>query len=242
MGALLDTLFPPECAACRAPTDSAHGLCSECWADTAFISGPVCDSCGVPVAAASPAETLRCDGCLARPPAWDRGRAAVLYDGRAREVILRLKHRDRLDLAAVLARWLARAGGGLLAEADLLAPVPLHWTRLLHRRANQAAELIRQPPLRRYARPVPGLLERQRATQTLKGKNRTERAQILAGSIRVASRHAAAVAGKRVLLVDDVMTTGATLSACAEALRGAGAAGVDVLVIARVAKDQFAPI
>lgn len=238
----VDLLYPPECAGCREITNAAHGLCPTCWGKTAFITGSKCDCCGIPVAAALPGQDIRCEGCASHPPAWDQGRAAVLYEGVAREIILRFKHRDRLDLAPVLTRWLIRAGGDLIEGADIIAPVPLHWTRLLRRRANQAAELVRRPEFQRHARVLPDLVTRRQATATLRGKTRAERHQILRATMVLTPRHRQAVQNKTVLLVDDVMTTGATLSATAEACRSAGAARVNVLVIARVAREGFATI
>lgn len=238
----LDLLFPPECAACRVPTAAAQGLCPDCWAETRFITGPACAVCGAPLSAAAPADDLRCEGCSTHPPAWDRGAAAVLYEGPARDILLRLKHRDRLELAPVLARWLTRAGAPLLAEADLVAPVPLHWTRLVRRRCNQAAELARHLPPATGCRVVPDLLARTTRTPSLRGHNREERARILDGAIAVTPRRRPLLTGTHVLLIDDVMTTGATLGAAAEACRAAGAARVSALVVARVAREGFAHI
>lgn len=235
---VLDMIYPPECAGCRALTDAPHGLCPACWGETSFISGPVCDCCGVPVPTAGPGTVVHCEGCAAHPPGWDRGRAAILYEGRGREIVLRLKHGDRLDLAPVLARWMARAGADLVAASDIVAPVPLHWTRLVRRRANQAAELVRRPELR-PARPVPDLLIRTARTPPLKGKTRDQRHALLQGLIQPNPARSGLIAGRSVLLVDDVMTTGATLSAAAEACRAAGARQVYALVVARVAREDF---
>ena len=234
---LLDTVFPPRCLACAEPTVAPHGLCPACWRDTHFIAGTVCRACGVPLVGAAGAEDV-CESCTRHPPAWDRGAAAVIYAGAGRKVVLALKHGDRLDMVRPLAGWMARAGATLLEEADLVAPVPLHWRRLLKRRYNQSAELARR--LGRIAgRPmVADLLLRQRATTPQEGMGRAARVANQAAAFAVNPRRAAALTGRSVLLVDDVLTTGATLSACADCLRQGGAARVDVLTLARVAFED----
>lgn len=240
---LLNLIYPPECAGCRTPTIAAHGLCPRCWGGTRFISGTTCRCCAVPMAEAGPdPDTVVCEVCTAAPPAWDRGRAAVLYEGAARDIVLSFKHSDRLDLAPVLGKWLARAGRPLLDEADILAPVPLHWTRMIKRRYNQAAELTRQPGLGFRRTSLPDLLLRKNATAPQKNRSRADRFAAMADAFAINPRHAEAIQGKNVLLVDDVLTTGATLSACAAQCRIAGAASVDVLVVARVAREGFAHI
>lgn len=251
--ALIDTLYPPRCLACGESVEAAGGLCGACWRDTHFISGAACLRCGVPLvgaggdpvapglaAAAEGADV--CDPCRRHPPGWDRGAAAVIYGGAARRVVLAFKHGDRLDMRDTLADWMLPRGRPLLARADLIAPVPLHWRRLLRRRYNQSAELARALA-RRAERPlVVDLLARQRFTTPQEGLDRAARARNQAGAFTVPPRHAARVAGRTVLLVDDVLTSGATLSACAEALRIAGAARVDVLALARVAFAEAGPI
>lgn len=234
---LIDTIFPPRCLACPAATDRPHGLCPACWRDTHFIAGTTCRTCGVPLIGETGPED-RCESCTRHPPAWDSGAAAVLYTGAARRIILALKHGDRLDVVRPLADWMAAAGRAQLEAADLIAPVPLHWRRLLKRRYNQSAELARRLSVLTGRPAVPDLLVRRRHAPPQQGLNRLERAANQSGAVAVAARHAPAVLGRRVLLVDDVMTTGATLSACADCLRSAGAAGVDVLVVARVAFDD----
>jgi ComF family protein len=231
--AALDLLYPPVCVACGAETADPGALCAGCFRDAGFIAGPVCDRCG------APSLDPTCDGCAHAPPAWDRGRAAALYAGAARRAALALKHADRLDVARAAAPWLLRAGRALVAEADLIAPVPLHWTRLWRRRFNQSAELARALAAvaeRRQALAL-DLLTRTRRTGSQDGRTRVGRFANVAGAFAVRRRWRGRLDGARVLLIDDVMTTGATLSACAEALRAAGASGVDALVLARVARD-----
>jgi ComF family protein len=234
--ALVDAIYPPRCLTCPAPTAAPHGLCPSCWRDTHFIAGAACAACGAPlIGEAGPGDL--CQRCLDHPPAWDRGRAATVYGGAARRAILAFKHGDRLDMARPLAGWLAASGGDLLREADLLAPVPLHWRRLMRRRYNQAAELARRLGRISGKAVAPDLLVRSRQTTPQERMTRGERHANQAGAIAVSRRRAGRVAGAAVLLIDDVMTSGATLSACADACREAGAARVDVLVLARVAGD-----
>jgi ComF family protein len=233
---LIDTIYPPRCLACTEATDAVRALCPACWADTHFITGTTCGKCGVPLMGAAGPEDV-CESCQRHPPAWDRGAAAVLYRGAGRRVVLALKHGDRLDMVRPLAGWMARAGHDLVREADLIAPVPLHWRRLLMRRYNQSAELARRLA-RLSGRPaVVDLLTRRRATTPQEGMGRAARAANQAGAFAVNPRRAERLAGRRLLLVDDVMTTGATVAACARAAIKAGAAAVDVLVLARVLRD-----
>ena len=240
---LLDALYPPVCAACGQETGSSGGLCRACFAEAAFITGGVCDRCGLPMPGAA-AGGLLCDGCRHAPPGWDTGRAAAVYEGPVRRAILALKHGDRLDIARAVAPWLLRTGHGLLARADLVVPVPLHWARLWRRKANQSAELARElcDLAGRPEAYAPGLLRRRHRTPPQEGLGRAARHSNVSGAFAVTRRGAERVPGRHVLLIDDVMTTGATLSACAEALRAGGAAGVDVLVLARVARQGDAVI
>jgi ComF family protein len=177
----------------------------------------------------------RCALCIARPPPFARARAALLYDDGCRGLILSFKHGDRTDLAPVFARWLARAGAELLGDADLLVPVPLHRWRLFHRRYNQSALLARLLARTSGVPMLPDLLIRHRATPSQGGLGRRGRVRNVAGAFALHSRLARRADGRRVLLIDDVHTTGATLGECARLLRRAGAARVDVLTLARVA-------
>jgi len=233
--AALDLVLPPTCIACDRPVDAPGRLCPECFRATGFITAPCCAVCGVPFDAAPQAgDGGLCPTCEAARPDYDRARAALRYDAGARRLILPFKHGDRVEIATALAPMMARAGPALLRSADLLVPVPLHRWRLFRRRYNQAA-LLAQALARIAARPVlPDALVRTRPTAALGGKGAGERRAEVADAFAVRARRAERVAGRRVLLIDDVMTSGATASACARALKAAGAAGVDVLAAARV--------
>ena len=211
-------------------------LCAACWRDTGFIEGLVCESCGVPLPGDDTEATIHCDDCMSIARPWQRGRAVFRYEGAGRRMVLALKHGDRTDLARPAARWLARAGAPLLLPDTILVPVPSHWRRLVSRRYNQAAELVRALALYTGLDTAPDLLVRSRRTPVLDGMGREARFAALSGAIRPHPRRAAT--GRPVLLIDDVLTSGATLGAAAEAARQAGATRVDVLVLARVAKDR----
>lgn len=239
----LDLVFPPQALDedRNAPRPQSPGFSAEAWSRITFLDDPVCDGCGVPFEF-SLGPGVRCAPCLARPRAFDRARAACLYDDASRGPILQLKHADRTDLAPMFARWLSRAARDLLAEADAIAPVPLHPTRLLRRRFNQSAEVAR-PLARLWDKAyLADALRRVRATETQGGKSGGGRRRNVAAAFAVPASQAKHVAGKRILLIDDVMTTGATLEGCARALKAAGATCVDVAVIARVKEAANRPI
>jgi ComF family protein len=226
----LDLIFPPQALDGGARPQSG-GLSAETWSRVHFLDGPVCDGCGAPFEYDLGS---RCPACLATPRAFDAARAACLYDDLSRDPILQLKHADRVDLAPLFARWLSRAARDLLDEADAVAPVPLHPVRLFRRRYNQAAEVARPLAALAGTAYLPDALVRRRATQTQGGKSGSGRRRNVAGAFEVPPSRRAQVSGRRILLVDDVLTTGATAEACARALKAAGAARVDVAVIARV--------
>jgi ComF family protein len=228
LNAVLDLILPPQMLD-GGPRPMTSGLSAEAWGRIRFIEAPLCDGCGLP----SEYETgLRCAACTAQPRAFDRARAACFYDEASRELILQFKHADRLDLAPLFCSWLRRAAPELLAEADAIVPVPLHRGRILRRRYNQAAELARPLARSSGATYLPDVLRRSRDTGSQAGKTGSGRRRNVQGAFKVADPRR--IAGKRVLIVDDVMTTGATVEACARTLKRAGAAGVDVAVLARV--------
>jgi predicted amidophosphoribosyltransferase len=219
----LDVALPPLCPSCRAPLGDGVGLCASCWSKLSLIEPPYCARLGIPFTY-DPGPGLLSMEAIADPPAYDRARAAVRYDDISRALVLSFKYGDRLDLAPMMGKWMARAGRELLSEADALLPVPLHWRRLCG-----------LPVLH-------GALKRVRATPQQVGLSKTERADNVQGAFRVPADEKAQVAGRRLVLIDDVLTSGATVDTCARALLRAGAAHVDVLVFARVVAAVRSPI
>ncbi|MBV9970310.1 MAG: ComF family protein [Xanthobacteraceae bacterium] len=239
LGLVLDTALPPLCAACRQPVGSGRGLCAPCWSKVSFIAPPYCERLGIPFAY-DPGPGVLSMEAIADPPSYGRARAAVRFDEVARDLVHALKYGDRLDLATTMGGWMARAGRELVAEADALVPVPLHWRRLWARRFNQAAALA-EAISRETGVPVCHALKRVKATPQQVGLTRSERAANVQGAFRVPDRDAT-VRGRRLLLVDDVLTSGATLDTCTRVLLRAGARSVDVLVFARVVGLARSPI
>ena len=235
---LLDFLFPPLCLQCRRHVGEAGGLCAPCWAAIRFIEGPVCATCGLPFDMPVYEET-NCAACLAEPPSFDRARAVMRYDEASKDAILAFKHADRLDLVPSFARWLERIGGTVLDECELVVPVPLHRSRLWSRRYNQSAELARALA-RLCGKPyAPQTLERVRRTRSQGDMpSAAARWRNVAGAFKVNPEFKQAVDGCAILLVDDVLTTGATLDSCARVLKRSGARAVFVLALARVARPS----
>jgi ComF family protein len=232
--AALNLIYPPTCLACRAATAEAEALCARCWREMRFIERPFCERLGTPfeqdlgVGLISPQ-------AAADPPVFGRARAAARFeDGPARSLVHRLKYSDRDELARPLGRWMARAGADILADADVLAAIPLHPLRLWLRRFNQAAALAEAVGRQAGLRCDPFLLARVKATRAQVGLSRAQRAENVQGAFRVPEGAEARVRGARIVLVDDVLTSGATANSAARVLLRFGARSVDVLVFARV--------
>ncbi|HEX8468002.1 MAG TPA: ComF family protein [Allosphingosinicella sp.] len=229
---LLDFALPPRCPGCGAITSEPHRFCLDCWRSLTFLSEPCCARCGLPFAYPSASETS-CGRCLADPPPFDRLRAAVAYGEVSRQVALKLKYSGRPGLAETLAHFMLRHVGPREAEA-LLVPVPLHRWRIWKRGYNQAALIASALSRRTGLAADLDLIERTRATPPLRGLGRRERALAVRGAFKVPPRSRGRLAGRPVLLVDDVYTSGATAAACARVLKRSGAASVEILCWARV--------
>ena len=230
---VIDFLAPPKCLVCHDAVLEPASLCLSCWAHLRFIDAPVCNVLGIPFAydqgegAISPA-------ALADPPPWDRARAAVAYDEASRGIVQSLKYRDTLEAGLLMARLMARAGRQVIQEADIIIPVPLHRFRLWNRRFNQAAFLSQQLS-RQFAKPyLTDVLLRTKTSRSQVGLSFDERRKNVAKVFHATPKGASRLAGRRILLVDDVLTTGATAGSCVAVLKRAGAANVDVLAFALV--------
>ena len=235
----LDLIYPPGCMACSTPTSTPSGLCPSCWSGMRFIEPPVCDRLGTPFAQ-DLGPGLLSPEAIVNPPVYQRARAVACFDdGPARALVHRLKYGDRPDYARVLGVWMARAAGAVLTEADVIVPIPLHARRLWQRRFNQAA-LLAQIVAQSAGKPLDlRSFIRAKATLSQVGMTRTERAENIQGAFRIKDTAVGRFQGLRVLLVDDVLTTGSTVNAAARVLLRGGAAQVDVLVFARVVTGGY---
>ncbi|MBR9973602.1 ComF family protein [Magnetospirillum sulfuroxidans] len=232
----LDAVLPPLCLCCGAQVAEPGALCGRCWGSLRFVSAPFCQACGHPFDVDPGGAECLCGRCMAEPPAWRRARAVFCYDDASKPLLLRFKHGDRLEGAPAFGRWMARAGAELLVESDLIVPVPLHRWRLLARRYNQAA-LLALAVGREAGRPVAADgLRRLRRTPPQGHFSREERRKNVKGAFAV--KPGLDVTGQKIVLIDDVLTTGATLGECARLLLKNGAATVDVLILGRVVLSQ----
>lgn len=240
MQAALTLLYPHRCIACAAMVEERDALCGPCWGDTRFVAGLVCKTCGAPLPGEDEDESsgeIRCDDCLATVRPWDQGRTALIYADTGRKLVLALKHGDRPDLARAGAHWMRQAAGDLLSPDTVIVPIPIHWLRLLKRRYNQAALLAQQLAADTGATCLPDALIRPRQTKVHDGMSVPARFANMQDAIRPHPRRGKHLAGRDVVLVDDVMTSGATLAAATQACRAANAATVSILTLARVVKD-----
>ena len=234
---LLDTVLPPRCLACGGAVDRMGTVCPQCWQRLTFLGPPHCVRCGFPFEVPAEAETA-CGACLRHPPVFGRARAALAYDDGSRRLLLSFKHGDAIHAADAYGVWLFRASSDLVAGADLIAPVPLHRWRLLRRRYNQAALLARGLAANGGIDLCVDLMRRRRPTPSQARLGHVARRRNVRGAFVVSPNRAALVDGRRILLVDDVYTTGATVDECARTLLKAGAASVDVATLARVVRAQ----
>jgi ComF family protein len=230
-------IVPPHCLLCRRPSQAPASLCAECWGRLRFIDDPCCPRLGIPFPYDSGPGQVSA-AALADPPPWSRARAAIAYDDASREIVHALKYRDRHEAGILMSRLMAGAGSQLIADAELVVPVPLHRWRLWQRRFNQAAILARRLCADSPKRFQPLALMRARPTRPQVGLDHEARQKNVRGAFLVPDERTAMIAGRRVLLIDDVMTTGATARACTAALLRAGASDVDVLTFALVLEPR----
>lgn len=233
-----DMLFPPTCPGCGLRVSRPATLCADCWPGLRLIEKPWCAVLGTPLAE-DLGEDVLSPAAMADPPVFDRARAAVAHAGVARQLVHGLKYGDRTDLAPWMAGWMLRAGAELFTPGQQVVPIPLHWRRFMSRRFNQAAELARHIARMRGLTFAPELLVRTRRTRQQVGLGESQRLANVRAAFAVPAAARVRVAGAAVLLIDDVYTTGATVSSAARALKRAGAARVDVLTFARVVPGDF---
>ena len=234
---LADLIVPPLCLACQRPLGSHDALCAACWRQVRFIRAPLCDRLGIPMTYDTGGPVVSA-GALANPPEWDRARAVAHFDPVVQGLIHKFKYGDRHDARRLFGRWLAGAGAEILSDAELIVPVPLHRWRLMSRKFNQAGLLASELSRLTGIANDPLLLRRGKATASQVSLSKAERQRNLAGAFQVASADGARVEGRRIVLIDDVITTGSTAGVCARVLKRAGAARVDVLAVAMVTDDS----
>lgn len=239
-GKILNIFIPPRCVNCGENVIANHQLCAACWREITFITEPFCKTCGQPLDWEVPVSNSdnQCMSCYGHPPVYTQARSSVVYNEAAKKLLLRFKHGDATHLAFIFAQWLKQSAESFSTQADYLIPVPLHWTRLLQRRYNQSA-LLAMSLLKvtdhklTYA---PYMLRRRRRTPSQGHKTTRQRYENVKQAFVVPNRYRTNLKGKRVLLIDDVMTTGATLQECSRTLKQAGCKAVVILTVARVLK------
>lgn len=233
----MDTLLPHQCMGCGAVVDGTAALCPQCWDKADFVAPPHCAVCGLTFEF-DPGDDALCGACARERPVYRRARTVMVYGEISRRLVIAFKHGDGTEAVPAFSRWLVRAGADLIPDADLVAPVPLHWTRLFARRYNQAAMLAVAVGRQTGIAVRPDLLVRRRRTRSQGGLGPEERRRNMKGAFTVRPSLIDAVKGRNILLIDDVLTTGATVSACARTLLDAGAEAVDVLTLAMVMRPR----
>ncbi|MEP1767292.1 MAG: ComF family protein [Sulfitobacter sp.] len=231
-------IYPPRCITCGVVVESDFGLCGTCWRDTSFLGSMVCDSCGTPLIDGGEGDAHHCDDCMRDPPPWVQGRSALIYKDTGRKLVLALKHGDRQEMARPAGLWMANAMRDKVPRDTIVVPVPLHWTRLLKRRYNQSALLAKVVAQKMDLTWCPDALVRVKRTASTAGMGREARHQMLENAFKPHTRRGARMAQRPVLLIDDVMASGATLRACTLACLAAGSGPVRVLTLARAVKED----
>lgn len=233
MQRFLDLIFPPLCLNCDEPVGGDQTLCPECWKKIHFITTPYCQRCGLPFSIPVEADTL-CTSCLTTEPEFSRARSVYLYDDASKPIILKFKHGDQLHPTKALSQWMGRAAAEFLPDIDWVVPVPLHYWRLFHRKYNQAA-LLGQAIAKQHNKPFAAdALRRIKATPSQGHLSRKERYSNVKRAFQVPKSWQQRLVNKKILLVDDVLTSGATVNACSEVLKNAGASAIYVITVARV--------
>jgi len=233
----VELIYPPRCITCGETVESDFGLCGPCWRDAGFLGGKVCDCCGTALPAGGDSTDSYCDTCMQTQMPWVQGRAALMYRDTGRKLVLALKHGDRQEIARPAGLWMANRMRDVLDPETLVVPVPLHWSRLLRRRYNQSALLAQAVARELDLAWCPDALQRVRRTSSLDGLGRDARFETLDKAIRPHPKRGLRLQRRPVLLIDDVMTSGATLAACTRACMVADSGPVRVLTLARVGKD-----
>ncbi len=231
---IIDTILPPRCLKCGKILESENGLCADCFNEIDFISTPYCKKCGRPFADIHHGNGLICGDCMKKQHSLFRfNRSAVKYNEHSKNLLLSFKFMDKTDNAPLLAKWLKQAGKDIFAEGvDIFIPIPLHYKRLLKRRYNQSALLAKELSRLTGIKTDYASVVRGRHTRPQVEFSGAARIKNIKGAFKI--KHPERIKGKRIVLIDDVMTTGSTLKECALVLKKAGAKSVDTLTVARV--------